>query len=178
MSVFKKLVGFLFEEEEEIEEEGELQEVTFKEPQAPRQRVHVEEELSSIKRAPAKEKVRVESVNRPVVQQPVYEPPVQEDKKFTTIELSKEEEQPKAPRRNTERVSTQRQKPQRNEPVKSEFEFTPVISPIFGADEKEVKHAKQSNASVPPIRATIPSTPKKNPLGTILSPIYGATELG
>lgn len=32
MSVFKKLVGFLFEEEEEIEDEGELEEISFREP--------------------------------------------------------------------------------------------------------------------------------------------------
>lgn len=179
MSVFKKLVGFLFEEEEEIEEEGALEEVSFREVKQSSVS-YPEQELPAIKRTPVKEQVHVESVARTSTPTPAYEqqPLVQEEKKFTTIELSREEEKkPVSTRRSTERTTTQRAKPQRNEPAKSEFEFTPVISPIFGADEKEVKHAKQANVSVPPVRATIPASPKKNPLGTILSPIYGATEL-
>ena len=54
---------------------------------------------------------------------------------------------------------------------KKEFEFSPVISPIFGSSEEESKPKKKSAAPLPQ------RSKKKNPLGTIISPYYGVGEL-
>lgn len=175
MSVFKKLVGFLFEEEEEIEDEGELEEIAFREPSLKRSHTRMEE-ASELKHAPIYEKPRVETVVR---KQSVQPAPVEaaQEKKFTTIEIS--EEQPKKTAVKSNRSAQSVRGIKRNEPLKQqEFTFTPVISPIFGMDETaEPKHAKKSQEDIPQIRKTISIAPRKNPLGTVLSPMYGATEL-
>lgn len=175
MSVFKKLVGYLFEEEEDIIEEGELEPVHFHEEEEIKPRVQ-STKPQEFKRTPVKESVHVEMPSpKPVME----ELPPQEEKHFTTIEIAPVEEKKPATVRE-ERIQrskpAQRGKPVREEPVKKEFEFTPVISPIFGAKDEEPKHMKQMT-SVPQNRSTITSPSKKNPLGTIISPIYGATEL-
>ncbi|MCR0556968.1 internalin, partial [[Clostridium] innocuum] len=54
---------------------------------------------------------------------------------------------------------------------KKEFEFSPVISPIFGSSEEESKPKTKSAAPLPQ------RSKKKNPLGTIISPYYGVGEL-
>lgn len=173
MSVFKKLVGYLFEEEEDIIEEGELEPVQFREEAPVKPRVQAQKP-QEFKKTPLKEHVHVEEVVRP---QPVVQPlPPQEEKHFTTIEITPVEEKQPVVERPTRSKSAARPKPVREEPIKQEFEFTPVISPIFGANENEPKHTKKLT-SVPQNRSTVTSPSKKNPLGTIISPIYGATEL-
>lgn len=169
VSVFKKLVGYLFEEEEDIIEEGELEPVSFHEeervqPQRPQE----------MKKTPVKEHVHVEEAVHPKPK--AQELPPQEETHFTTIEITPVEEKKPVVERPLRSTSAQRSKPVREEPVKKEFEFTPVISPIFGANEHEPMHKKKA-VSVPQNRSTITSPSKKNPLGTIISPIYGATEL-
>ena len=174
MSVFKKLVGFLFEEEEEIEDEGELEEISFREPSVKRSKPKMNE-ANELKHAPTYHKPRVETVEKkPSAALP--KPEVVKEKKFTSIEISAE--QPKPAVRSTRTVQNSRSV-KRSEPLKQpEYTFTPVISPIFGMDETtEPKHAKKSQEAVPQIRKTISVAPKKNPLGTVLSPMYGATEL-
>ncbi len=174
MSVFKKLVGFLFEEEEEIEDEGELEEITFHEQPTQRHQAHVSE-AADLKHASVQEKPRVESVNAKAVMPEVKQEPVKE-KKFTSIEIS--EEQPKKVTQRVDRNTYGKRSNKRSELPKQEYAFTPVISPIFGVDEtSEGKHAKQTQERVPQLRTTISTAPKKNPLGTVLSPMYGATEL-
>lgn len=175
MSVFKKLVGFLFEEEEEIEDEGELEEISFHEPSMKRKQTRMEH-ASELKHAPIYEKPRVETVvNNPSVPLEPSEPV--KEKKFTTIEIIEEPKQTAVRSSRTQGNSARTVK--RSEPLKQqEFTFTPVISPIFGIDETaEPKHAKKSQENIPQIRKTISITPKKNPLGTVLSPMYGSTEL-
>lgn len=175
MSVFKKLVGFLFEEEEEIEDEGELEEISFREPTMKRKQERMSE-ASELKHASTYEKPRVETVVKKPIVQPTQPEAVQE-KKFTTIEIS--EEQPKKNTVRSVRPAQSNRAVKRSEPIKQqEYTFTPVISPIFGMDETaEPKHAKKNQENVPQIRKTISVAPKKNPLGTVLSPMYGATEL-
>lgn len=172
MSVFKKLVGYLFEEEEDIIEEGELEPVQLREEEEIKPRVQTQRP-QEMKKTQVKDNVRVEEAAQPT---PVIEDlPPQEERHFTTIEITPAEE--KAPEvERPQRIHAQRAKPVREEPVKKEFEFTPVISPIFGADETKAKHLKKT-PSVPQHRSTLTSPSKKNPLGTIISPIYGATEL-
>lgn len=56
-----------------------------------------------------------------------------------------------------------------------DFEFTPVISPMFGA--KEEKKKEQKNQSVKIMKRSNTVKKKPNPLGTIISPYYGVNEL-
>ena len=55
--------------------------------------------------------------------------------------------------------------------TKRDYEFSPVISPIFGTKE-DIEARKEMDQDSPVVRVK-----KKNPLGTIISPMYGATEL-
>lgn len=173
MSVFKKLVGFLFEEEEEIEEEGALGEVSIHETNRP---YAFEEERVQGKHAPVSPH---EYKAQPQVEMNVEALPVQrsrQEKKFTTIDADQGVKPKPIKQRPIQR--SEKRIVKRSEPVKKEFEFTPVISPIFGMDEQnepKPKHSAQN--SLPPLRTTISTAPRKNPLGTILSPMYGATEL-
>lgn len=161
MSVFKKIASFFFEEEEELSEEAELETIVFR------------DEPKKVKPAPIKEKevIRTEVSNPTPVQERKVQASPQEEKKFVDIKVS---EQAKPVVDNRRVVPTVRKK---IEPVKtSEYEFTPVISPIFGASESSKKVVK--TPTVPQNQPTIATTSKKkNPLGTIISPIYGATEL-
>ncbi len=79
MSVFKKLVGFLFEEEEEIEDEGELEEISFREPTIKRKQERMND-ASELKHASAYEKPRAETV----VKKPILQP----DRKSTRLNSS------------------------------------------------------------------------------------------
>jgi len=54
-----------------------------------------------------------------------------------------------------------------NETIKKDYTFTPIISPIFGIDDKYQPH-KASQDEVRPL------TPNTSALGTVISPIYGS----
>ncbi len=178
MSVFKKLVGFLFEEEEEIEEEGELEEVTLHETYRPKAHSY-EEEMVQGKHAPSSQ-----PKSKPLSQPQREEEPLmtqrrRQEKKFTKIDADREVTATTV-KRSVQRneVRSEKRSMKRSEPMKKEFEFTPVISPIFGVDEQtSTRPSDPLPPSVPQMRTTISSTPRTNPLGTILSPMYGATEL-
>ena len=150
MSIFKKITSFLFEEQEdEIVEDDEIQPLTMK---------NSEVELEQEERLKKEEQVVVEKV----VEQP--QEPVSKFVDITDndpIEEKKEVVKEVKP-----------QEPVKKE-VKKEYEFTPVISPMFGVSEEEIKASKK--ASVKPV-STHHMTKKNNPLGTILSPFYGLSE--
>lgn len=171
MSVFKKLVGFLFEEEDLEEdnlEEDELEDVFVPEPQATVKAAPRQPQAAEVKEAPR---------HTAVVEEEAAAPTTSKETRFKSIEIS-EQEPPKRVYREKERTAHGSRTMKRGEPIRKEFEFTPVISPIFGVDE-DTPSASKKNAKVdiPPLRATIAKAPKQNPLGTILSPMYGANEL-
>ena len=161
MSVFKKLAGLLFEETDtEVLAEDELEPIEIKEkPKKTTASSVVEEE---------KTHVQMESYFNPHAA--AAREPKKEEKKFVTIDL---EEKPKEKEKEAIVLSEEPlrvKKPVKRE-EKKEFEFSPVISPIFGSREEESKPKKKSAAPLPQ-RAK-----KKNPLGTIISPYYGVGEL-
>lgn len=172
MSILKKLVGFLFEEDEEISEEGELEEISlseYKKEEKPRAPRYEEEKQEHIR----VEDVHVKKTVKAAVQD---ELPPQEQKHFTNIEIAKEEPK-KATTQTTRSTQPQvREKQPRKEAAKQEYEFTPVISPIFGAADTDSKSVKKP-ASTKKTSSTVTKASKKNPLATIISPIYGASEL-
>ncbi|PWJ18642.1 internalin [[Clostridium] innocuum] len=161
MSVFKKLAGLLFEEADaEVLAEDELEPIEIKEkPKKATASPVVEEE---------KTHVQMEAYFNPHAA--AAKEPKKEEKKFVTIDL---EEKPKEKEKEAIVLSEEPlrvKKPVKRE-EKKEFEFSPVISPIFGSSEEESKPKKKSAAPLPQ------RSKKKNPLGTIISPYYGVGEL-
>lgn len=161
MAVFKKLISLLFEETDaEVIAEDELETIEFKE----------------------KKKVKSEPVKEPTYQ-PIQEettavlsekPQTKEEKKrFVSIDL--EEKKPVEVKKEAKLVKESTQRPVLKKNDAKEFEFTPVISPIFGAKEEKVE--KKKNQSVQIMKKTSVPKKKPNPLGTIISPYFGVNEL-
>ena len=138
--MLRKLASLFFEEEEEIVEEEEIE---AKGPQLP-----------PIAKTPEKKTPRVELASEvkpfeipklpPIAEQPV--------KTATRIDIGPE-------------TMLQKQKRTGGE-NKVVYEFSPVISPIFGISEKDRQTVVIQNSA--------PQQPTKHsPLQTIISPIYG-----
>ena len=139
MSVFKKLAGLLFEEADaEVLAEDELQPIEINEKQKKATASPVVEE--------EKTHVQMESYFNPHAA--AAKEPKKEEKKFVTIDL---EEKPKEKEKEAIVLSEEPlrvKKPVKRE-EKKEFEFSPVISPIFGSSEEESKPKKKSAAPLP-----------------------------
>ncbi len=149
--MFKKLLSFLFEEDNEVIVDDDLEKVDFSRVQ--------EADLSSIVSTPRPVEKRVDQL-RP---QPshrtasVEEEPVRTQTIDIKIEPEKKETQRPA------RTEVRRE-------VKKEYEFSPVISPMFGSSE-----AKKPKRPAPVTET--PMSKKRNALGTVISPMYGQSEL-
>ena len=156
MSVFKKLASLLFEETDaEVLADDELEPIEIKETKKQNEKAEKDttEELQSYFNPHA----AANAVN-------------QDEKKFVTIDLEEKPKEKKEPQPETSNEEVKRVKKTRID-VK-EYEFSPVISPMFGSEEeKNAKPKKKTTASV------VKKTKKKNPLGTIISPYYGVSEL-
>ena len=169
MSILRKITSFLFQEAEDIEEEGELEEISlsnYKKEEKPKASRYEEAK---------QEYIRVEdaTVKKPIVQD---ELPPQEQKHFTNIEIAKEEPQKTKEVQKRSKPTQVREKEVRKETGKQEYVFTPVISPIFGATDQDNKTLKKTSGTVKN-SSTVTKASKKNPLATIISPMYGASEL-
>lgn len=160
MSVFKKITSFLFEESEED--------------------VIVEDELTNVYMKEQKEETyATEEIVLPKVEesQPLPKKTQQssaESSRFVSINLHEESQKP------VRKDYEQLQKPIRVKAIKheekKEYEFTPVISPMFGADEEEKKKEKTKKVIVPAPITSRKHKKKENPLGTIISPYFGVDE--
>lgn len=163
----KKLMGLLFEEEEVIEEE-----IFEDEPISHPLPLRKEE-----KRSAPKQQTHTADVHKPLLKNAISAEEtntVKELKRSTNVELEPISEPKPEPKRismdiddltgakahPTKTVAT---KPIKKE-IKGGYEFSPVISPIFGVDEKDTD-------------AVIPTKSKKkvsdSRIGTIISPMYG-----
>lgn len=166
------MASLLFEEtDSEVLVEDELEEVQFSKPKkskAARQRDEEDERYQEMKR-----KLEQEIAQKPNVMS--KSEPAQEVKKFVSIEIGEEaSKEAEAPRKNAQNSV---QRPQTREYTthkeeKKEYEFSPVISPIFGSKEEVKKGVKNKSVSI-----TLPKPKRINPLGTIISPYYGVSEL-
>lgn len=147
------LKKILYEEEEDIVEESELEAIDFS---------HVEnEELSTIieeqpVEQPVVEEVKVEKV--PVVE-------VNEPKNNFNIQVSEQKE-----------VEKEMAKPVRVRSIpdrkEKEIEVSAVISPIFGGPKIETPKETSQHVQKP-----LHAKQKKDALGTVISPMYGQNEL-
>ena len=159
MSVFKKLAGLLFEETEaEVLAEDELEPIEIREKPKKTVTQPVTEENTH---------TQMESYFNPHAASMPKEAK-KEEKNFVTIDLEEKPKEKEAIVLSEEPLRVK--KPVKRE-EKKEFEFSPVISPIFGSSEEESKPKKKSAAPLPQ------RSKKKNPLGTIISPYYGVGEL-
>lgn len=165
--MLKKLMSFLFEEEEEeVYSDDELEEAIFKDvptpaPQPkmkPQPKVETSQQVSFAHPKPSR------------AMEPQQVQPKQEPRKFTSIDLEPKKEQAKTqPVAKHRPIVADGPTPVRAEKPKSEFNVAPIISPIFGSgEENETKNQ--------PITAT-GTTRKKKTIG-VISPIYGTETLG
>ena len=148
MSIFNKIAKFLFEETEtEIVAEDELETVSFSQNKA---------QDKTVKKDTASQEQQKTPVNT------INEEPKQDEKKFVSIEVEKKPKT-KPVKKESEKIVL----------PKKEYEQVPVISPMFGATEE--KQPVKKKAAVKP--APKHTAKKVNPLGTIISPYFGAEEL-
>lgn len=164
MSVLKKIASLLFEETEtEVLAEDELEPIEIKEKPKPKSkddRIHEHESYSAQTN---------HSMDKSTYQATASSKLQEEEKKFVSIDL---EEKPKVkPIEKVVEPSRKKHVKQVYKEEKREFEFSPVISPIFGSKEESTKTKKKS------VIVAMSRTKKKNPLGTIISPYYGIGEL-
>lgn len=155
MAIFKKLVSFLFEEDSEVIVEDELEKVDFSSVRR--------DDISEIVQEKKIERLRpVEARTAEVKQETIHEIKAEPLVNAKTIDIQV------VPKRKVETVSERRSKVQE---VKKDFEFTPVISPMFGSKPEKVT----KSATIVVNETNIPK--RKNPLGTVISPMYGQKEL-
>lgn len=152
--MFKKLVNLLFEEEEiedfesEYEESEPVIEVRTKkaEPELPKKAEPV-----TLKEDKPKEET--ESVNETAEEKPA-------ESKGIMIDLDPVKE----PKVSVPKFTQKRE---------TEYEFSQVISPIFGVIEDEKKTVSELSSPSVPKRKVVPNN---SLLGTVISPIYGVTK--
>ncbi|MEF9919791.1 MAG: hypothetical protein RR945_00295 [Erysipelotrichaceae bacterium] len=159
--MFNKLLKFFFEEVEDdtVIADDELEPISIKTPIQKAAPV-ITKPLDTTTKEPVKKTmvdIRVEDT--PIKMQAKEEPISQKHKNFN-IELSKEERQVRETRSRSTKIE------------RSEYDFSPVISPMFGMSDYDEKGITDE------LRHVSTMKPKKlNALGTIISPIFGAQEL-
>lgn len=158
--MFKNILKFLFEEEEEDLVEEPLEEINLASPVFEKK-----EEKKPMKQKPAVKPVKEEPIKHSVNQaQPIkkererLETDSKPKKRF--IDFDEPQRTVHHDSQGSSRMDTKR-----------DYEFSPVISPIFGTKEDIMEREAMDQES------TVVRVKKKNPLGTIISPMYGATEL-
>lgn len=154
--MWKKFTDLLFEDDDSFEEEEVVEEIVTPKPKSVVKPITV----SEIKPEPVKVEPLVDSIK--FKEQIVEEKPKQSISMVVDDlqEVKTQVKVPEAPVRKPRIVPVSKPEP------KNTYEFTPVISPIFGISEKDVN-------------AVIPTNPHKkkaitdSKIGTVISPMYG-----
>lgn len=170
MDLLKKIKDILFEEEEEeILEEGELETIRFQTPASTtKKESYYEQEIT-----PHETKNSAVLTEKKDYSEFMES---QQSKSFQTIQADghNAREQAYTPLKKTIKPNYKTQtKTVKVDPVKTEFEFTPVISPMFGSKEE---NKKKTVSNIPQNRTTNHKVSKRMSLSTIISPMYGADE--
>lgn len=189
MIMFKKLTSLLFEEDDEMEEE-ELEEVIPAAPVRKKPKQVMPEPPIAKPAAPAMSRIDVEPVAPAMPKAPVKEPvfnaqptvphaspkpiakePVIPQEKAKPLGITVDEVVPAAPKPKAKpaRAKVAPKPKAKKEPAKKTgvYEFKPVISPMFGVDEKDLDeqaHIKLTH-----------SEKEESETSEIISPIYGQT---
>lgn len=163
--MLKKLMSFLFEEEEEeVYADGELEEAIFKD--VPKKNIDPEPVVSQPRQEP-RSYARQQAVATPQVP-PVPQPTIskEEPRKFTSIEIEPKKEVTAGTQQATRRKPISVDAPIRAEKQKSDFNLAPIISPIFGSNDEN--NSSPLEAKVPAIGGT-----KQKKAMDVISPMYG-----
>lgn len=174
------------EEKRPEPEDDEAEEVVRREPEKKIQRIDVTQPITQVKPQPAARSQEESVFRRPAAVQhasprPVEpEPQVQEEKAkpslgITVDELSGDsgvQEEVVRPARTAQPSARPSAKPaaKKQKPAAPSYEFQPVISPIFGVDEKDLS-AVQTTAT----KAAVSEKEDEN-VSKIISPIYGVAK--
>lgn len=156
--MFEWLKNLLFDEEEVVVEEDELNQINFS-------NVH---DIETVFSEPKKEEIKKDIVIEKMPQEPQKkeEPktvtPPKKDFNIQLKEVNKKEEVEETVIKRSERTE---KKSSRRE---KEIEINQVLSPMFGG--KQVQ-------SVEKITMEAPAVKRKDGLGTVISPMYGQAEL-
>lgn len=158
--MFKKLVNLLFEEEE-IEE---VDEGFDDEPIIEFRQKTVEPELPK-KAEPVtlKEEKPAEEVSEPVEEVKETVEPVEKPQESKGIMIDLDPVKPEAEKVSVPKFTAKRE---------NEYEFSQVISPIYGVLEDEKKSVSDLSSTQPKRKVV----PNNSLLGTVISPIYGITK--
>lgn len=153
--MFKKLVNLLFEEEEIEDFESEY-----------------EESEPVIEVQPKKQEPELPKKAEPVT--------LKEEKKTEAVQEEKEETVVEKPAESKGIMidldpvkETKVNVPKFTQKRETEYEFSQVISPIFGVLEDEKKTVSELSSPATPKRKVVPNN---SLLGTVISPIYGVTK--
>lgn len=173
--MLKKLQNLLFEEEDDDIEEEEEEAV---EQPAVKQRVEapkVEQPLPSMTRIDMEESNR--QVSQPEAKEPTFdsifaeEEPVKEEKKQSLGITLDPVEKPKPVEKKEEPVRKPVKQPVKPaKPAQTGYQFKPVISPIFGVDEKDLTAVKNTARKY----STVEKTKADMNISPIISPMYGS----
>lgn len=164
MSIWRKIVGLFFEENDAVMVDDELEDISFAD----------EVVVSKKPSVKAKEEYNKQEEHKSVdvnVHKQSFVEPLKETPSTNFINVDVVEEKTnikkEVPTRTTKRpVTTSVIKEE-----KKDYEFSPVISPIFGSKEDDEKHKGTTKSQVRPQKKHV------NPLGTVISPYFGLGEL-
>lgn len=155
MSLIKKITSFFFEEsDEDVIVDDEIKDIKFD---------NGDKNANTIYDQIKKSSVDVNKVEAP------KETPKQESSKFVNIEVEKKEKKVETSKETKEIKTKQAYRVDE----KKEYEYTPVISPMFGVAEHE---NKQNLEKKHPTKSMRVIKKKTNPLETIISPYFGLGE--
>lgn len=182
--MLKKLQNLLFEDDEDDyldDEETEEEEQPIQVCPAPVQSEPVKPAAVQPQPAPEPEQShmnRIDVTGFVPVQEPApaKKEPVKEEKKPLGITVDDDFVKVEKPKPAPAVRTVKQAKPKTPKPVKKEkpvYEFQPVISPIFGVDEKDLNALKTTTRKVEAISAHSEDDSNITP---VISPIYGSTE--
>ncbi len=158
MNILKKIGSFLFEEDTEVYAEDELEEVVFSKEPVKEKKVVKSERTVKKERASIEKKV----VNQPVKKEEGNKVTVQ-PKRFQSIDLQDVQEK-------TSSTISSKTESVKREINRKDYEFAPVISPMFGAKDEPVRTTSNVQPTI------LKARPKKRStsVSSIISPMYGA----
>lgn len=187
--MLKKLQNLLFEDDdddylddeepEEVEQPVKVRPVVHSAPEQVKQAPAVQPQASEPVRQteqPHMNRIDVTGfvpVQNEKKEEPVRQP-VKEEKKTLGITADgyRAPEKPKAVK-TVKAAKPKTQKPAKKAPQKTAYEFQPVISPIFGVDEKDLTALKTTTRKVAEINSHAEDDGNITP---VISPIYGSTQ--
>ena len=122
-----------------------------------------------VQEAAPKKVTRIDVTNEIPTATKVQETP--KPKKTLGITVDEEVKKPVSTPKVVKPTTSKKAKPKKPVAKSSGYDFKPVISPIFGVDEKDLNALKTTTKKV----ATVTEEPEEGNITPVISPIYGST---